>query len=354
MSRPKIFISSATPRLAIATALHARLERDFHVQVWDQHGIPPSEYPIPALLKHSRENDFAIQIIAHDVIQRDDQGEFFAPNPNVLIEIGIFMGALGQKRVFLLAPSSHSSIRIPSDLGSLTLVTYDEKREDENLEAAVGPAAFKIRQEIERQWPEVYLERSRQHQVNLFPDIDFRPLVAKAEELTCCFVHSRRWRENHGEAIAQRMHSGQLKKLQLMLPNIRDEPFIRDLASRFDDEPSIPGMLLDAFVWIKNLSDEFGPKVKISLFSKVPVYSFYRFQSSAVIAFYPLARVRRPSPTLIANSGDEVWDFISQDMAEYEKECVEVFPDQLVGLIGDFQRKFHLKTKAKGSRKGAR
>ncbi len=345
MIRPRVFIGSATPRLNIAAALQARLERDFQVTVWDQAVFRPSDYPIPSLLQRCEETDFAIQIVAPDVTQKGEDGrDVFAPNPNVLIELGLFMGVLGQRRVFLLTPSTFASIKMPSDLLGLTVILYDADREDHNWDAAVGSAAHKIRQEIELQWPIILRERLPWHRVNMFQNLNeqFQELVDSADEFQSCYIHSRRWRENYGDGLRKRMQDGKLKHATLYLPDIRDEQFVRDLASRFDDAPSIPAMILDAFRWVEGFATEFGPRIELMVFDKVPVYSFYVFQSVAIIALYNLATKRKPVPAIEARKGDEVWDYIMRDLSDYRKECTAIPLTDIERLATKFQNKFHL------------
>lgn len=345
MIRPRVFIGSAAPRLTVANALQARLEPDFLVTVWDQRVIRPSDYPIPSLLKQCEQTDFAIEIFAPDVVQRDKSGnEVFAPNPNVLLELGLFMGALGQKNVYVLAPRTFSSISMPSNLAGLTLVLYDPDREDNNLDAALGSAAHELRVEMQQQWPVTLQERLPWHRVEMFQHLDprFRELIRTADEFQSCYVHSRRWRENHGDLLRDCLRSGKLKRAVFFLPNITDEEFIRDLAGRFDDEPAIPGMIFDAFIWAKSLIDSFGERVRLSLFSKVPSYSFYRFNSAAIVAFYNLARARKPVPAIEARQGDQVWEYLQRDLSDFEKECQVVDSKDLDGMVASFRTKINL------------
>jgi len=345
MARPKIFIGSSSARLEIATALHSRLEHEFLVTVWDQGAFRPSDYPIPSLLSRCAETDFAIQILAPDVIQKDSDGrDVFAPNANVLIEAGLFMGALGQRRVFLVAPTTFSKIKMPSDFHGLTIVPYDADRGDNNWDAAVATAANKIRSEITLQWPEVQKQRLPWHKVKMFQDLDaeFQALVRETGELQSCYIHSRRWRENYGDALRQRMQSGHLKTVRMFLPDVGNGSFIRDLAGRFDDAPAIPAMILDAFRWTNTLGKEFGARVELFLFAKIPAYSFYIFDSAAIVAMYNLAIIRKPVPAIEAKKGDEVWSFLMRDVPDFQRECRQIGVTEIETATAGFRTEFQL------------
>ena len=345
MIRPRVFIGSATPRLTIASALQARLQQDFLVTIWDQGVFRPSQYPLPSLLQRCKETDFAIQIVAPDVIQKDSDGkDVFAPNPNVLIELGLFMGALGQQRVFLVAPSTFANIKMPSDLQGLTVVPYDADREDSNWDAAVGPTAHKIRQEIELQWPTILREGLPWHRVVMFQNLSeqFRELVQNATEFKSCYIHSRRWRENYGDDLRRRMRDGALTSATFYLPDVRDGKFITDLASRFDDAPSIPAMILDAYRWVESFAKEFDGRITFAIFPKIPTYSFYIFQSVGIIANYNLATRRKPVPAIEARKGDEVWDYMMRDLGDFHCECAIISFSDIDRIATSFRDEFHI------------
>lgn len=345
MLRPRLFIGSATPRLRTAQTLQARLEADFEVTVWDQNVFRPSGYPLPNLLERCRATDFAIFVLGPDVIQREASGaEVFAPNPNVLIEIGLFMGALAQERVIIVAPSTFKKIKMPSDLEGLTIVPYDAERADNNLDAALGSAAHKISTEFLRQWPNVLKARLPWHKVKMFQDFneEFQLLVRNTSTFQSCYIHSRRWRENFGDILRSRMTSGELKSVVFYLPDVRNEQFIRALASRFDDGPSIPAMLLDAYRWADSFVSAFDSRATLRVYDRIPVYSFYLFDTAAIIAFYTLAIVRKSVPTIEAHKDDDVYAFLLRDLADFEKECPKLPTNQVKQTADAFAKRLGL------------
>jgi CRP/FNR family transcriptional regulator, cyclic AMP receptor protein len=64
-----------------------------------------------------------------------------------LLEVGLFLGILGLRRVFIIHPRGQG-LRLPSDLADVTCLTYKSDRRDGNLRAAIGPAANAIRTRI--------------------------------------------------------------------------------------------------------------------------------------------------------------------------------------------------------------
>jgi hypothetical protein len=65
----------------------------------------------------------------------------------VVFELGLFLGSLGSRRVFIIHPHN-LDLTLPSDLAGVTCLGYREYRSDQNLQAAIGPAATRIRDRI--------------------------------------------------------------------------------------------------------------------------------------------------------------------------------------------------------------
>ena len=71
-----------------------------------------------------------------------------SPRDNVLLELGMFIGALGRIRTFALFDRS-ADIKLPSDLAGVTLANY-QPHSDGNLQAALGAAATLIKGAIQQ------------------------------------------------------------------------------------------------------------------------------------------------------------------------------------------------------------
>jgi len=64
-----------------------------------------------------------------------------AVRDNVLFELGLFIGRLGKDRNFIILPKGYEeNLHRPTDLLGLTPALYEPNRQDENLQAALGPA----------------------------------------------------------------------------------------------------------------------------------------------------------------------------------------------------------------------
>ena len=81
-------------------------------------------------------------------IKREAEGP--AARDNVLFELGLFIGALGRGRTFIVR--SPMDMQMPSDLGGV-IVGWVEDRKDGNLDAAVTGVAHKIKSAIRKAPP---------------------------------------------------------------------------------------------------------------------------------------------------------------------------------------------------------
>ena len=144
---PSLFIGSSSEGLSIARALQAELDQVCEPLVWTQSVFEPTGTTIGTLLEMAQRADFAALVLTPDdpVVRRDDN--IIAARDNAVFELGLFLGSLGSRRVFIIHPHN-LDLTLPSDLAGVTCLGYREYRSDQNLQAAIGPAATRIRDRI--------------------------------------------------------------------------------------------------------------------------------------------------------------------------------------------------------------
>jgi hypothetical protein len=115
----------------------------------------------------ARRSDFAALVLTPDDSAVTRGNEFLVARDNVVFELGLFLGALGARRVFIIRPRD-LKLKLPSDLDGVTCIDYRYNRRDQNLQAAIGPAATRIRDRIvsdgprrERELPQLDHEAAR-------------------------------------------------------------------------------------------------------------------------------------------------------------------------------------------------
>ena len=149
---PSLFIGSSSEGLPVARALQAELDDICEPRVWHQGVFGASETTIGALLKQAQGSDFAALILTPDDSATARGAKAAVARDNVIFELGLFFGALGARRVFIIRPRDQS-LKLPSDLAGVTCIDYMHNRSDNNLQAAIGPASTKIRDRILSEGP---------------------------------------------------------------------------------------------------------------------------------------------------------------------------------------------------------
>jgi hypothetical protein len=151
LPKPSIFIGSSVERLDIAYTMQEHLEYTTEPTVWTQDIFKPSGYALVDLEKAARGFQFAIFIFAPDDMITMRGVRSGVVRDNIVFEFGLFVGALGLARCFFLVPRGAESLQLPTDLLGLIPLSYEPGRSDENLVAALGPAANRVRRAVQEQ-----------------------------------------------------------------------------------------------------------------------------------------------------------------------------------------------------------
>ena len=128
MDKPRIFLGSSGKQEKLLQALTRGLEDVAHVEPWTT-SFNPGTTTLERLLELAHQVDFAVFVFARDdwttnsPPASDPSGSGQAsPRDNVVFEAGLFGGALGMRRTFILHASGS---KLPSDLLGLTTVRYE-------------------------------------------------------------------------------------------------------------------------------------------------------------------------------------------------------------------------------------
>ncbi len=129
MDKPRIFLGSSGKQQKLLQALTRGLEDVAQVVPWTS-SFNPGTTTLERLVELTREVDFAAFVFARDdwttnsPAASDPSGSGQAsPRDNVVFEAGLFGGALGMRRTFILHASGS---KLPTDLLGLTSVRYGE------------------------------------------------------------------------------------------------------------------------------------------------------------------------------------------------------------------------------------
>lgn len=151
--------------------------------------------------------------------------------------------------------------------------------------------------------------------VGYFPEFTeiFNNAIPKAKEMTLCFIHSRRWRENHANQITQFLERRQ-NKLIVLLPNLANQRLMESLKEHFDDGPNMEAFIKDAYRFFADILQRKPDGVDIRLFDLYPTYSFYQFDDILILAMYPNSPLKKDVPTFQIINGGKYWDFVQDDI----------------------------------------
>ena len=92
--------------------------------------------------------DFAALVLTPDDLLTSQNESSVAPRDNVLFELGLFMGALGRKRTFVVYDRS-VKLKLPTDLAGVSAATF-EPHSSGNLQSALGAATTRIEDQISK------------------------------------------------------------------------------------------------------------------------------------------------------------------------------------------------------------
>jgi CRP/FNR family cyclic AMP-dependent transcriptional regulator len=144
---PFVFVGSSAEGLQVARVIQSGLGHDpMVVSVWTDGVFRASRAAIESLLDEVAKSDFAILVLTADdtVISREVVSN--GPRDNCIFELGLFMGALGRDRTFIVKPRG-VDIKIPSDLLGITLLEYPIGN-PETLSPRIAPLCTIIRNTI--------------------------------------------------------------------------------------------------------------------------------------------------------------------------------------------------------------
>lgn len=123
-STPHLFIGSSSEHFAVADAVADSLASpSLEVTTWKEDVFRPSSYTLVDLEEQAQASDFAVLVLGADdlVLSRDEL--HLAARDNVILELGLFIGACARERVFLLVPDT-AEVRLPSDLAGITTLRF--------------------------------------------------------------------------------------------------------------------------------------------------------------------------------------------------------------------------------------
>lgn len=149
MRKPRLFIASSAESIPIADAVNVNLDHEFEISIWRNGTFKLSSTTIDDLVEKSSTIDFALFIFTPDDIASIRNNQEHVVRDNVIFELGLFIGAIGKPRCFILKPRD-VDMHLPTDLLGVTPADYDPNRSDNDLVSATNRACSLIKTEVQR------------------------------------------------------------------------------------------------------------------------------------------------------------------------------------------------------------
>jgi uncharacterized SAM-dependent methyltransferase len=150
---PKVFIGSSAEQLKTAECLQVNLgDRSLAPTNWTQgNTFGYNDAPLDSLLSVVNESDFACFFIEPDdiAISRGETKNIL--RDNVIFELGLFLGKLGKKRVFIIKNRNTEKLDLPSDLEGLVFLDYasNDNNDTKSIKSALNNVSIEIRHTID-------------------------------------------------------------------------------------------------------------------------------------------------------------------------------------------------------------
>ena len=145
--KPKVFVGSSVEGLEIAYAVQERLSFQAEVSVWSQAAFRITEDGLSTLLQTAREYDAAIFVVTEDDLV-ESRGSTPGARENIVLELGLFIGAIGRNRVFVLSWGAKGRLQLPSDLTAITY-SFVSKRPYASVLDAIAPFCNQVMGSLE-------------------------------------------------------------------------------------------------------------------------------------------------------------------------------------------------------------
>lgn len=148
--KSRLFIASSVESLPVAEAINANLDHELEVTLWKTGTFRLSSSTIDDLVRKSSAVDFAAFVFTPDDISVIRSQKEHVVRDNVLFELGLFIGAIGKERCFIIKPRD-TDLHIPTDLiGGMAPADYESNRSDGDIMSETNRACTLIKTEVAR------------------------------------------------------------------------------------------------------------------------------------------------------------------------------------------------------------
>ena len=144
--KPKLFIGSSTAGYSVAEKVKKCLSDKNDCYLWKDPGVwEVNKSTFDNLLRMANYFDFGIFVATSDDLTLTNDKIVIEPRDNVILEMALFLGALGRDKSFLLV---EDGIKLPSDFNGIYMPRFTASKE-ETITTACGEFAEKIEEHFQ-------------------------------------------------------------------------------------------------------------------------------------------------------------------------------------------------------------
>ena len=335
----RVFIGSSLEHIDYAESIQLNIENisEIEVMCWNQGVFQPGHYPLEDLLLQLEKTSFGIFVLAPDDFIEIRNEKYSIVRDNVLLEMGMFYGALGRNRTFFIAPNDvEGKFRIPSDLKGMNYATYLWDPSENDFDRRVGSACAQIKRLIKSEIKNVNIKNIIE-KYGIFTEFDniCHDLFRTSKHVTTSFIHSRRWRESNLNSIMDFFNNKGIH-WDILLPDIENDNLINMIKGNFSDGKTMISKIVDAYMFCLENLKKYPNKLTVYLYSFYPTYSFYKFDNKIIVSLYPLTSERYSPPTLLIDLEVENTDFFEEDIDNIKEMSKKITMLELEKLIDKY------------------
>jgi hypothetical protein len=126
--KPKIFIGSSTAGYSIAEKVKANLSSIADCFLWQDPDVwETNRSTFDNLIRMSNYFDFGVFVATSDDLTLTNDKLVIEPRDNVILEMALFLGAMGHHKSFLLV---EDGVKLPSDFNGIFMPRFDRNNDD--------------------------------------------------------------------------------------------------------------------------------------------------------------------------------------------------------------------------------
>lgn len=144
MEKPTVFIASSKEGIAIADAINVNLDHEMQCTLWRNGTFKLGSDQLGDLVRKSSSVDFAIFVFSPDDVSTIRDKAHVVARDNVVFELGLFIGALGKDRCYVVKPRG-VDMHLPSDLAGVVTADFAADRSDGDVASALNAACKQIK-----------------------------------------------------------------------------------------------------------------------------------------------------------------------------------------------------------------